>query len=224
MLQQTFNFQVKRAAVKLVLVGDLAPVIPSVAVFRLYNVHFKCVDLTINRLTGQSVLRQVAFYLFAWLQRLYLCESVKCFFELQVLSSLAGQIHPFSFKPLDGGFAEEILGLHFGNEAGISTFRSRKPQIKWLLAALYWNACIVVEKGVQIDRSASLFGYEVMKSVFVQHTGLNIDKLWWQFLSLRCRWQKGQFCLEEAVGCDVRTPVSCLQPWTTVSATNPFNG
>lgn len=53
MLQQTFNFQVKRAAVKLVLVGDLAPVIPSVAVFRLYNVHFKCVDLTINRLTGR---------------------------------------------------------------------------------------------------------------------------------------------------------------------------
>lgn len=39
-----------------------------------------------------------------------------------MFSSLAGQVHPFSFKPLDGGFAEEIFGLHFGNEAGISTF------------------------------------------------------------------------------------------------------
>lgn len=42
--------------------------------------------------------------------------------QLQVLSCLARQIHPFAFEPLDSRFAEKIFGLHFGNEGDVSTF------------------------------------------------------------------------------------------------------
>lgn len=42
--------------------------------------------------------------------------------QLQVLSCLARQIHPFAFEPLDSRFAEKILGFHFGNEGDVSTF------------------------------------------------------------------------------------------------------
>lgn len=43
--QQTFHFQVKRAAVKFVLVGDLTPVVSSIVVFGLDDMHLKCVNL-----------------------------------------------------------------------------------------------------------------------------------------------------------------------------------
>lgn len=45
MLEQTFNFQVKGTAVKLVLVADFTPVVSSIVVFGLDDVHFKRVDL-----------------------------------------------------------------------------------------------------------------------------------------------------------------------------------
>lgn len=45
MLQQTFNFQVKGTAVKLVLVVDFTSVVSSIVIFGLDDVHFKSVDL-----------------------------------------------------------------------------------------------------------------------------------------------------------------------------------
>lgn len=44
-MEQTFHFQVKGAAVKLVLVGDFASVVPGVVFFGFDDVHLKCVDL-----------------------------------------------------------------------------------------------------------------------------------------------------------------------------------
>ena len=46
MLKQTFNFQLKGTAVKLVLVGDFAPVASCIVVFGLDDVHLKCVNLS----------------------------------------------------------------------------------------------------------------------------------------------------------------------------------
>lgn len=45
-MSPTFHFQVKGAAVKLVLVGDLASVVPRVVFFGFDDVHFKGVDLS----------------------------------------------------------------------------------------------------------------------------------------------------------------------------------
>lgn len=45
-LYPTFNFQVKGTAVKLVLVGDLTPVVASVVLFGLDDVHLKSVNLS----------------------------------------------------------------------------------------------------------------------------------------------------------------------------------
>lgn len=44
-VQQTFHFQVKGTAVKFVLVGDLTPVVSSIVVFGLDDMHLKCVNL-----------------------------------------------------------------------------------------------------------------------------------------------------------------------------------
>lgn len=105
-LLQTFNFQVKGAAVKLVLVGDLAPVVSSVAVFGLYDVHFKRVDLTGNSLTGQSVLAHVVKH---WCPRSTLVSrsnvsfSCKCFPVL-----LARSIH-FPLNHLTVGLRRRSL-------------------------------------------------------------------------------------------------------------------
>ncbi len=43
--KQTFNLQVKRAAIKFVFVADLTSVIPCIVILRLYNVHLKGVNL-----------------------------------------------------------------------------------------------------------------------------------------------------------------------------------
>lgn len=45
-MEQTFNFQVKGTAVKLVLVGDFAPVVSTIVLFGLNDVHLKCVYLS----------------------------------------------------------------------------------------------------------------------------------------------------------------------------------
>lgn len=45
-MSPTFHFQVKGAAVKLVLVGDLASVVPRVVFLGFDDVHFKGVDLS----------------------------------------------------------------------------------------------------------------------------------------------------------------------------------
>lgn len=52
----------------------------------------------------------------------HLCLPLEGLLQLQVLSRLARQIHPFAFEPLDSGFAEEIFGLHLCNEGDVSTF------------------------------------------------------------------------------------------------------
>jgi len=43
--KQTFDLQVKRAAIKFVFVGDLTSVIPCIVLLRLNDVHLKGVDL-----------------------------------------------------------------------------------------------------------------------------------------------------------------------------------
>lgn len=123
-----------------------------------------------------------------------------------MLSSLAGQIHPFSFKPLNVWFAEEIFGLHFGNETDISTFRCRKHQSKWL-SALRWNVCAVLENGVRKESKDLLAclclrwqnQFYNPKLIFVRHTSINVNDMEGMF-SFCFSWQSlRQLCLLEKV-------------------------
>ena len=43
------------------------------------------------------------------------------FLQLEVLSSFAGQVHPFPFEPFDGGLSEKIFSLDFGYKGDIFT-------------------------------------------------------------------------------------------------------
>lgn len=43
------------------------------------------------------------------------------FLQLEVLSSFAGQVHPFPFEPFDSGLSEKIFGLDFGYKGDIFT-------------------------------------------------------------------------------------------------------
>lgn len=152
-------------------------------------------------------------YLCSLLQKIYLCKSVKCFFELQVLSSFAGQIHPLSFKPLNVWFTEEIFGLHFGNEADISTFRCRKRQSKWLLAAwlkcVHWPVCVWGD--TFICSAQSLFSHR-------------FTQVWMWLIWRKYFCSLFQLAESETVPCNMRYYLRCLQPWTTVSKTATLNG
>lgn len=123
-LEPTFHFQVKGAAVELVLVADLTPVIARVVLLGLDDLHLKCVDLSeetrIDRVRERLVLSDGRSG-----QNSYLGVAFEGLFELQVLPCLAGQVHPFSLEPLDGGFAQKVFCFYFGDKGDVPTFRAQ---------------------------------------------------------------------------------------------------
>lgn len=48
-----------------------------------------------------------------------LCVTLKWLLQLQVLPCFAGQVHPFSFKPLNIWLSEKIFGFYFGYKCNI---------------------------------------------------------------------------------------------------------
>ena len=42
-------------------------------------------------------------------------------FQLKVFARLAGQVHPLSLKPLDGGLLQQIGSIHLGHKGDVLT-------------------------------------------------------------------------------------------------------
>ena len=51
---------------------------------------------------------------------------IEALLQLKMLAGLAGQVHPLPFEPFDGGFAQEVLGLHLGNERDVSPWWTQR--------------------------------------------------------------------------------------------------
>lgn len=51
----------------------------------------------------------------------HLGVAIVGFLQLQVFAGLAGQIHPLPFEPLDGGFLQQRLGVHFSHKRDVFT-------------------------------------------------------------------------------------------------------
>ncbi len=54
----------------------------------------------------------------------HLGKAIERFFKLQMLPSLAGQIHPLALEPLNGWFTKQVFGLHLSNEGDVSAFQT----------------------------------------------------------------------------------------------------
>lgn len=71
----------------------------------------------------------------------HLSVTLEWLLQLQVLPRFTGQIHPFSFKPLDIWLSEKIFGFYFGYKCNIPTFQKQKRIIQ-LLRNMWLVSCI----------------------------------------------------------------------------------
>lgn len=127
----TVHGQGEVAAVDLVLGGDLTPVGSSEAGFGCHDLHLEGVDLhkadehgVTHRQRGRGRLCESRGFALG-----HLGAAVVRLLQLQVISGLAGQVHPLPFEPFHGGLLQQRLLVHFGHKRDVLTYEDEEDSI-----------------------------------------------------------------------------------------------